>query len=148
MSKTEMKIERVRAVLSHREPDRVPAGEFFWTGFLQRCREKWGPDFDPYRHFDLDYVVVNPNMDPHIRPFDIISQSGEDTVVRTGFEAVIRRSGKLPMPHFESFSIETPEQMADFTFDDPGGPSQVLPGRRRPNELRRGHAAEKHPLLG
>lgn len=128
MSNAEQKIERIKAVLSHREPDRVPVGEFYWTGFLQRCREKWGSGFDPYRHFDLDYIVVNPNMDPHIRPFDIISESGEDIVIRTGFEAVITRSGKLPMPHFDSFSVETPEQMADFTFDDPADPRRFFQG--------------------
>lgn len=119
MGKAQLKIARLRAALAHREGDRVPVGEFYWTGFLERCRALWGGDFDPYRAFDLDYVVINPNMDPRIRPFEILSQAGEDIVLRTGFGATIRRSGNKPMPHFESFSITRPEQMADFAFDDP-----------------------------
>ena len=32
MSKSREKIERIRNALSHREGDRVPAGEFFFPG--------------------------------------------------------------------------------------------------------------------
>lgn len=123
MGKAFEKIERLRLALSHQESDRVPAGEFFWTGFLLKCAEKWGKGFDPYRYFDLDYITITPNMDPHIKPFEIIEQNGSDVVVKTGFEAVIRRSGAAPMPHYESFSINYPKDMADFSFDafdDPG----------------------------
>ncbi|MCC6443195.1 MAG: hypothetical protein IT210_07035 [Armatimonadetes bacterium] len=126
MGKAAEKTERLRSALAHREGDRVPAGEFYWTGFLKRCEAKWGEDFDPYRHFDLDYIVVNPNMDPHIRPFKVLRQEGEDIVVRTGFEATIRRSGDLPMPYFEAFSINEPEQMADFAFDGPADPRRFF----------------------
>ena len=113
------KVERLKFALSHRQPDRTPAGEFFWTGFLRRCRAKWGDDFDPYRHFDLDYVVVTPNMDPRIRAFEIIRQNAEEVVLKTGFGATIRRCGDVPMPSFEEFSITSPEQMAEFEFADP-----------------------------
>jgi len=119
MGKAQEKIERMRLALSHREGDRAPAGEFFWTGFLKRCREKWGGEFDPYRHFDLDYVVITPNMDPRIQPFEIVKQEGENVWVKTGFGAVIRRSGEYPMPSYETFSIRQPFEMADFAFDDP-----------------------------
>ena len=91
MSIAQAKIKRLRDALGHRETDRVPAGEFFWTGFLKKAREKWGQDFDPYRRFDLDYIVVTPNMDPRIQPFEVVDQSGENIVVRTGFGATIRR---------------------------------------------------------
>lgn len=122
MGQADAKIARMRAALSHREADRVPVGEAFWTGFLLRCKEKWGADFDPYRYFDLDYIIITPNMDPHIKPFEIIAQKGEDIIIKTGFEATIRRSGALPMPHFEAFSINRPEEMATFQFDDPADP--------------------------
>jgi len=122
MSIADAKVARLRAALAHREADRVPVGEFFWTGFLKRCQAKWGAGFDAYRHFDLDYIVITPNMDPHIRAFDILRQDGEDIVLKTGFGATIRRRGDLPMPHFEAFSIAEPEQMADFVFDDPADP--------------------------
>ncbi len=127
-SKATAKIERLRAALSHRESDRVPVGEAFWTGFLLRCKDKWGQDFDPYRHFDLDYVTVVPNMDPRIQPFEVLSEDGDDIVVKTGFGATIRRSGRLPMPHFDTFSVNTPEEMAAFVFDDPADPRRFFQG--------------------
>lgn len=117
MSKTE-KVKRMRAALSHQEYDRVPIGDFFWTGFMKKAREKWGEGFDPYHFFDLDYIVINPNMDPHVKDFEILDQKGEDILVKTGFEATVRRSGDKPMPHFEEFSIKQPDDMANFTFED------------------------------
>ncbi|MEW6235984.1 MAG: uroporphyrinogen decarboxylase family protein [Candidatus Omnitrophota bacterium] len=128
MGKAQGKIERMRLALLHKEGDRIPAGEFFWTGFMKRCREKWGDDFDPYRHFDLDYVVITPNMDPRIQPFEIVKQEGDDVWVKTGFGAVIRRSGEYPMPSYESFSINHPDEMADFTFDDPADSRRFYSG--------------------
>lgn len=128
MSKATPKIERLRLALNHKAGDRVPVGDFFWTGFLLRCKEKWGPDFDPYRFFDLDYIVVTPNMDPHIKPFEIILEQGENIVVKTGFEATIKRSGTAPMPHYESFSIQEPDDMARFVFDDPADPRRFFQG--------------------
>jgi len=122
------KIQRLRAALSHQEGDRVPVGEAFWTGFILLCKEKWGGDFDPYRFFDLDYIIISPNMDPHIQPFKVVSQSGEDIVVKTGFGATIRRSGALPMPSFEAFSVNRPEEMADFALDDPADPRRFYQG--------------------
>ena len=119
MSNAAIKTKALRDALMHRQPDRIPAGEAFWTGFLKRCREKWGADFDPYRAFDLDYVIFVPNLDPRIQTFEVLSEVGDDIVLRTGFGATIRRSGDKPMPHFESFSISRPEEMADFVFDTP-----------------------------
>ena len=128
MNTAQEKTARLRAALSHREADRVPIGESFWTGFLNRCKAKWGSDFDPYRHFDLDYVIVCPNMDPKIQPFEVVSHSGDDIVLKTGFGATIRRSGALPMPHFDDFSVKRAEDMATFAFDDPADPRRFFQG--------------------
>jgi uroporphyrinogen decarboxylase len=128
MSVAQQKIARLRAALSHQESDRVPVGEFFWTGFVKRCKAKYGDKFDPYRHFDLDYIVVGPNMDPKIQQFEVIEQKGEDIVVKTGFGATIRRRSDLPMPHYEAFSVKRPEDMAAFAFDDPADPRRFLTG--------------------
>ena len=89
MGKAQEKIKRLQAVLSHKEGDRVAAGDNFWTGFNLKCKKKWGNEFDIYRHADLDYIIITPNMDPHIKPFEIIEQKGEDIVLKTGFEAVV-----------------------------------------------------------
>jgi len=128
MNKAKEKINRIRNTLMHQEEDRVPVGEFFWTGFIKKAQLKWGDDFDPYRHFDLDYVVITPNMDPHIRQFEIIFEAGEDIIVKTGFEAVIKRSGTAPMPHYESFSVNKPCEMARFVFEDPADPRRFYKG--------------------
>ena len=128
MNKAQQKTARLRAALAHRETDRVPVGEAFWSGFLNRCKTKWGVDFDPYCYFDLDYVIVCPNMDPRIQPFEVVHQSGDDIIVKTGFGATIRRSGAFPMPHFDDFSVHQPEQMAEFGFDDPADARRFFQG--------------------
>lgn len=128
MNKARQKTERLRAALAHQETDRVPVGESFWTGFLKRCKGKWGDGFDPYRHFDLDYVVMCPNMDPRIQPFETIYEAGEDIIVKTGFGATIRRTGTFPMPHYEDFSVHRPEEMAEFGFDDPADSRRFFQG--------------------
>lgn len=128
MSAATEKVQRLRDALGHRQPDRIPAGEAFWTGFLRRCRAAWGEGFDPYRAFDLDYVIGVPNLDPRLQPFEVLSEVGEDITLRTGFGATIRRSGDKPMPHFEAFEVKRPEQMADFAFDPPGDARRFFAG--------------------
>ena len=109
------------ATLHHREPDRVPVSDFFWGSFLERWRREMGlsADADIYRHYDLDWQVVNPNMDPHIRQFELLRQDDQEVVVRTGYEAVIRKKFADPMPDYLSFDTDTLEKMAAFRFDDP-----------------------------
>ncbi len=111
----------MQKALRHEEPDRVPVSDFFWGRFLKRWREELGlpAGADPYRYYDLDWMVVNPNMDPHIKPFEILEQNEREVVVRTGFEAVIRKRLDLPMPAFLDFETDTIEKMRAFTFDDP-----------------------------
>ena len=115
------KLERINKTLRHQEPDRVPVSDFFWGSFLARWRQELGlrPDADPYRYYDLDWQVTVPNMDPHIKPFEILRQDEHEVVVHTGFEAVIRKRFDLPMPAFLRFETDTPEKMAAFQFDDP-----------------------------
>ncbi|MEO8663529.1 MAG: hypothetical protein ABI693_34050 [Bryobacteraceae bacterium] len=65
------KLDRMNKALHHCEPDRVPVSDFFWGSFLERWRRELGlaADTDIYRYYNLDWQVVSPNMDPHIRPF-------------------------------------------------------------------------------
>ncbi|MEG2625530.1 MAG: uroporphyrinogen decarboxylase family protein [Christensenella sp.] len=125
MSKQE-KEARLRAALSHSEGDRVPISDFFWSGFNKNARQEWGADTDMYRRFDLDYVVINPNMDPIIRDFEVIEQKGDDIRVRTGFGATVLRRGDLVMPHYEAFSIENAEDMQDFVIEAADDPRRFL----------------------
>ncbi len=107
--------------LRHEEPDRVPVSDFFWGSFLDRWRREMGlpPGADIYRYYDLDWRVTIPNMDPLIRPFEILSEDKDEVVVRTGFGAVIRKKFHYPMPAFVSFETATIEQLESLPLDDP-----------------------------
>ncbi|HUU92431.1 MAG TPA: hypothetical protein VM238_14630, partial [Phycisphaerae bacterium] len=99
------KTDRVLAAIGHRETDRVPVGEFFWTNFLRRAKRELnvGDNFDPYRHWDLDMIVMNPNMDPHLTGIEVLEDTPERKLVRTGFGARIERRGTYPMPQYLDF---------------------------------------------
>jgi uroporphyrinogen decarboxylase len=124
------KLDRVSKALRHEEPDRVPVSDFFWGSFLERWRrEKDLPaDTDVYSYYDLDWVVTIPNMDPHIKPFETLKETGEEVVVRTGFEAVLRKKFADPMPEFVSFETDTIEKAEAFEFDDPWDKRRYLAG--------------------
>ncbi len=115
------KLERMNKCLHHQEADRVPVSDFFWGSFLDRWRREMGlaKDADIYAYYDLDWQVTIPNMDPHIRQFEILEQTSDHVLLRTGFEAVIRKQFADPMPAFLKFETDTPEKLSSFQFDDP-----------------------------
>ena len=121
MNKARAKTDRILAALEHREPDRVPVSEFFWTNFVRRAKQEegFGPNFDPYRHWDLDMVVINPNMDPRLTGIRVLEKSEDRTVVKTGFGATIELRASCTMPLFRDFDTKTYDQMEAFRFDDP-----------------------------
>src|SRR5512140_3503730 len=90
------KLNRMKKALRHQEPDRVPISDFFWGGFTRRWRKELGlpDDANPYYHYDLDWIVTVPNMDPWIRPFETLKETSEEVVIKTGF-------GKIMHKHFE-----------------------------------------------
>lgn len=115
------KLERMNKCLHHQEADRVPVSDFFWGSFLDRWRREMGlaKDADIYAYYDLDWQVTIPNMDPHIRQFEILEQTSDHVLLRTGFEAVIRKQFADPMPAFLKFETDAPEKLSSFRFDDP-----------------------------
>ena len=115
------KLERMNRTLRHQEADRVPVSDFFWGSFLRRWRKELGlaADADIYRFYDLDWMQFNPNLDPHIQPFEVLLENADEVVVRTGFEAVLRKKLAYPMPAFVRFETDTVEKMEAFQFDDP-----------------------------
>jgi len=68
--------------LRHEEADRVPISDFFWGSFLERWRKDLGlaKDTDVYKYYDLDWIVTIPNMDPHIKQFEILKETEEEVV--------------------------------------------------------------------
>lgn len=115
------KVERLKKAARHEEPDRVPVGEFFWGSFINRWREELGlaADADPYYHYDLDMIVLNPNMDPHIKSFKTIYEDESEVQVETGYEAIMRKKKNFPMPEMLSWNTDTIEKLINFEFDDP-----------------------------
>ncbi len=115
------KLDRMNKTLRHEEADRVPVSDLFWGSFLDRWRSELNlpADASPYDYYDLDWQVTVPNMDPHIMPFEVISETEERITVKTGFEAIITKVFADPMPRFDRFLTNEIEMLKDFRFDDP-----------------------------
>jgi uroporphyrinogen decarboxylase len=122
------KLDRLNKALKHQEPDRIPISDFFWGGFVRRWREELGlpADASPYYHYDLDFIVTTPNMDPLIRPFETIRENAQEVVIKTGFLATIRKRFDFPMPEFMAFDIDTIEKLEDFEFDPANDPRRYM----------------------
>jgi hypothetical protein len=129
------KLARMNQALRHQEPDRVPISDFFWGGFVRRWRRELNlpDDADPYVHYDLDWIVTIPNMDPHVCPFEMLQENDEEVIVKTGFATTIRKRFDMPMPEQISWDTDTLEKLEAFEFDDPydsrrffwGGDNQI-----------------------
>ena len=117
----ENKLERIHKALRHEEPDRIPITDFFWGKFLSQWRRELNlaDNADPYSYYDLDMQVTIPNLDPHIKDFEYIKKTEEEVVVKTGFEAELRKNLSIPMPSFVKFHTDTVEKMLAFEFEDP-----------------------------
>jgi len=115
------KVDRMNKTLRHEEADRVPISDFYWGSFIERWRQDLGlpAGTDIYKYYDLDWQVTVPNMDPHIKPFEIVRENEEEVVVQTGFEAVIRKKFADPMPEWLGFDTDSIEKTEAYTFDDP-----------------------------
>jgi uroporphyrinogen-III decarboxylase len=115
------KLERLNKALRQEEPDRVPISDFFWGAFTKRWRKELNlrDDANPYYHYDLDWITTVPNMDPWIRPFQTLSETPEEVVVKTGFGAIIHKHFKFPMPELRAWEIDTFDKLERAEFDDP-----------------------------
>jgi len=115
------KLQRMNAALRHEEPDRVPISDFFWGSFIERWRKDLGllTNANPYYHYDLDWIVTVPNMDPWIRQFEILKETPEEVVVRTGFGAIMHKHLQFPMPEMRAWETDSFEKLERTVFDDP-----------------------------
>jgi uroporphyrinogen decarboxylase len=122
------KLDRMNKALSHREPDRVPISDFFWGGFTKRWREELGlaPDANPYYHYDLDWIVTVPNMDPWIRSFETLAETAEEVTVKTGFGAIMHKHLSFPMPEMAAWETDTFEKLQSVRFDPPDDPRRFF----------------------
>ena len=118
---TLQKLDRMKKTLSGQEPDRVPISDFFWGGFTRQWRKDLGlaDDASPYYHYDLDWIVTVPKMDPFIRSFQTLKENDEEVIVKTGFDAIMRKKFDAVMPQFMDFETNTIEKLEALVFDDP-----------------------------
>ena len=125
---TLQKLQRMSKALRHEEPDRVPISDFFWGGFVRRWRKELDlpDDANPYYHYDLDWIVTMPNMDPWIRPFETRRETPEEVVVKTGFGAILRKKFDCPMPEMMAWEIDTFEKLEAVEFDPPDDPRRYF----------------------
>lgn len=115
------KLDRMNAALRHEEPDRVPISDFFWGAFVERWRRELGlpADASPLTHYDLDWTVITPNLDPWIRPFEVLSETPDEVIVKTGFGATVHKRFAHPMPEMRSWDMDDFAKLERAEFDDP-----------------------------
>jgi hypothetical protein len=124
------KLERMNKALRHEEPDRVPVSDFFWGSFVERWRRELGlpANANPYLHYDLDWIVTVPNMDPWIRPFETLKEDAEEVVVKTGFGAIMHKHFQFPMPEMRAWETDSFEKLEAAQFDDPSDRRRFFSG--------------------
>lgn len=124
------KLERMGKTLRHEEPDRVPISDFFWGGFVRRWRtELQLPETaEPYSYYDLDWIATIPNMDPHIKPFELLCETDQEVIVKTGYETTLRKSFQMPMPEQVCWDTDRIDKLESFQFDDPCDPRRFFSG--------------------
>jgi hypothetical protein len=129
------KLERMNRALRHEEPDRVPISDFFWGGFIERWRRNWGcrRDANPYYHYDLDWIVTVPNMDPWIRPFETLKEDARGSVVKTGFGAIMHKHFEFPMPEMRAWETDTFEKLEGARVRRSAGSAAFFLRRRQPD---------------
>jgi hypothetical protein len=122
------KLERMNKALRHEEPDRVPISDFFWGAFVERWRRELNlpADASPLTHYDLDWTVITPNLDPWIRPFEVLRETPDEVVVKTGFGATLHKRFAHPMPEMRSWDIDDLAKLERAGFDDPADPRRFF----------------------
>ena len=116
----------------------MPISDFFWGSFTERWRKELGlpADANPYYHYDLDWIVTVPNMDPWIRPFETLRETAEEVVVKTGFGAIMHKHFEFPMPEMRAWETDTFEKLERRPVRRPARPAALLRGGRQPDRRR------------
>ena len=121
LSDTQKKIERIKKTINREEPDRIPIYDFFWTEFIDRWKKekKLPQDTNIYYYYDMDLMVISPNMDPMIKSCEIIEKGDDYIIWKSGFGATLKKLDYAPMASYLDFSIKSADEYKKFEFDDP-----------------------------
>ena len=121
MNKAEVKTQRIIKALNHEEPDQVPVTDFFWSGFIKKWQKikELDTNANIYDYYDLDLVVVNPNMDPVPNPPEIIEDSEEQIIYKSGWGSKVMIKKENPMPGYLEHSINNKDDYDKYEFHDP-----------------------------
>lgn len=121
MGKAQEKRERVLKAINHEEPDRAPITDFYWSLFLKKWWEEKGLESatDIYSYYDLDMIVVNPNMDPVPHLPEIVEDTHDTIVYRSGWGTIVKMKKDAPMPGYIEYGIKDVKEYATYTFSDP-----------------------------
>jgi len=115
------KTKRVLKALSYEKPDRIPITEYFWDEFLEKWRKEkhLSEDKDIYQYYNLDLKIISPNMDPQIESCQIIKQTKEHVIFKSGFGCTLKKNYSTPIPQFLDFSLPSAKEYERFFFEDP-----------------------------
>ena len=84
--------ERVQLTLSHKEPDRVPIYDSFWTDTLALRRTQGLPDsVSPEDYFDFDIRIMRIDASPRFAP-QLIKEDGDMITLRDRFGYLVKKS--------------------------------------------------------
>ena len=137
--------ERVLKALNHQEPDRIPTTDFFWPEFVAKWQAEKGlpPETDIYRFYDLDLVVVTPNIEPHLDTYQELERTEEHVLFLDGWGNKVKKVFTAPMPQYLEFAVSTPEEFKSYHFDSPAAPERFR--NKRQNQESVGFVEEPAP---
>ena len=112
--------------MDHKEADRVPATDFFWPEFLAKWQAEKGllPETDIYQFYDLDLIVVTPNIEPHLDTYQELERTKDHVLFLDGWGNKVKKSFTAPMPQYLEFAVSTPKEFKSYHFDSPSAPER------------------------
>ena len=126
------KIERVKKTLKCIEPDRIPLHDFFWSDFLKRWRKakNLSNNINIYYYYDMDLMVISPNMDPKKKSCQIINKENNYIIWKSGFGCTLKKFYNVTMSSYLDFSIKSVNDYKNFEFDDPNHKDRYYKNRQ------------------
>jgi len=103
-------VERFRAALAHREPDRVPITDGCWKSTVERWRREGLPEgVSPHEYFGYEMVTLRPDLSPRF-PAEVLPEDAEHELERTPYGALRRqRRDRASTPEVLDWPVKSRE---------------------------------------